>query len=132
MYLFIDTSHENLIILKLLTRDEVLDTSKVSGDRKVTERLLSTINEFIGKHSIVLSELEGIIAVNGPGAFTSLRITATVVNTIKQLNKVPVFSANQSELDTDEKILNSTSKVSLEKKVEPFYDREPNITLAGQ
>lgn len=129
MFLFVDVSEKNSITLKLYSTEAPIDTLTKTGDRKLSEQLLFFIDQFLKEHSLSTNKLEGIIAVDGPGAFTSLRLVATTINTLSQLQKIPTYSAHKDELDSDEHIINSTSKVSVKNSVTPYYDREPNITI---
>jgi tRNA A37 threonylcarbamoyladenosine modification protein TsaB len=81
----------------------------------------------------VLAQLKGIIAVSGPGPFTSLRIAVAVANTLSFVLKIPVVGIINDDLIDNEIIkrgINNFSKVKQGNYIYPFYNQEPNITIS--
>ncbi|MCC6638974.1 tRNA (adenosine(37)-N6)-threonylcarbamoyltransferase complex dimerization subunit type 1 TsaB [Candidatus Falkowbacteria bacterium] len=132
MFLFVDTSATGKIHLSLFTSTQKVDDFVFEGGNTISEKLPEVIEEFLSRHTIVVSSLEGIIVVTGPGSFTSLRIACAVANTLSQTLGIALFGAPLSELDTDEKIILATSKVAKGITLVPAYDREANITIRSQ
>lgn len=128
MYLFINASQKGEITLGVVTTDGI-SYQKHEGDYKLTEKLLFFVMEIVQEFNGRVQDLEGIITVTGPGAFTSLRLSATVTNMLLATYKIPVYGDVLENLNTDDKIRVATSKVSLENQVIPYYDKEPNITM---
>ena len=83
--------------------------------------------ENIGKD---YKDLEGIGFFAGPGSFTSLRIGASVANTLADGLNIPIVAIKKEDEDDDwrqkafEKLKNNENdKIAL-----PFYGRDANIT----
>ena len=131
MYLFIDVQQEAGIVLKLLDRARVTATRIESGDRKVAQRLLVLIDEFLTNQGVKVSDLAGIVVVNDSESFTTARLVVTMVNTLQQLIGIPTFGDRGFNLDTEEKIIEATKKVKRGVFIVPYYDREPNITVVS-
>jgi tRNA threonylcarbamoyl adenosine modification protein YeaZ len=132
--LFLNASKDKELDVFLIRGDKVIDKIKQTGDYKVTEYLLKSIELILKKNKINASDLAGIIAVSGPGAFTSLRITCVVANTLAYSLKIPVIGiTNRQGLTNDEKLvklgLSKITKAKAFKYISPFYDCEPNITV---
>jgi len=114
-------------------RLHIIDKIKQEGDYKVTEYLLKSIEQILKRNKVKTADLAGIMAVTGPGPFTSLRITVAVANTLAYSLKIPVVGIQDKQGLTDnEKLVKlGLSKLSTAKVgnyISPFYDREPNIT----
>lgn len=124
MILFLDTSTGNCRIWlgensfkKELNRNMARDILKFLEDSL----------ENIGKD---YKDLEGIGFFAGPGSFTSLRIGASVANTLADGLNIPIVAIKKEDEDDDwrqkafEKLKNNENdKIAL-----PFYGRDANIT----
>lgn len=124
MILFLDTSTGNCriwlgenIFEKELNRNMARDILKFLEDSL----------ENIGKD---YKDLEGIGFFAGPGSFTSLRIGASVANTLADGLNIPIVAIKKEDEDDDwrqkafEKLKNNENdKIAL-----PFYGRDANIT----
>ena len=113
----------------------LIDRIKQEGDYKVTEYLLKSIELILKNNKVKITELSGIMAVTGPGPFTSLRITCVVANTLAYSLKIPVVGlVNRQQLTNDEELVKlGLTKLKTAKKnkyISPFYDQKPNITMA--
>ena len=131
MYLFIDVQQDAGVVLKLLDRFKIINTRIESGDRKIAQRLLLLIDDFLKTQDLKVSDLQGLIIVNDSESFTTARLVVTMVNTLQQLIGIPTFGDRRSNLDTQEKIIEATKKVKRGVFLVPYYDREPNITVAS-
>ncbi|MGB4759342.1 MAG: tRNA (adenosine(37)-N6)-threonylcarbamoyltransferase complex dimerization subunit type 1 TsaB [Candidatus Saccharimonadales bacterium] len=60
--------------------------------RALAETLLVKIEELLKSQQKSWEDLEGIVAYQGPGSFTGLRIGLTVANTIVQAQGVPIVA----------------------------------------
>lgn len=129
MLLFINPTEKNSIALRLYKSKKLFSQIKLRGGIKITERLVESIQKFLAKNNLELSNLAGIILAIGPGGFTSLRICCVIVNTLCQLKGIPSFGAPISQLDADEKIISAMKKLKTNQILLPAYDREPNITI---
>ncbi len=132
--LFLNTSKDKDLDVFLISGNKILDKLSQSGDYKVTEYLLKSIEQILKANKVKNIDLTGIMAVTGPGPFTSLRITCTVANTLAYTLKIPVIGImNKKGLtDNDELVKLGLSKIYRAKGgkyISPFYNRNPNITI---
>lgn len=95
------------------------------------ERLLGKIKIFLTSKKASLESLSHIIVVQGPGAFSRIRKSVTIANTLAYGLDIPVIGIKVGETDklTDPGFLARAVKKSRKGKwVMPFYGKEPNIT----
>ncbi|MCX6745503.1 MAG: hypothetical protein NTX00_00625, partial [Candidatus Parcubacteria bacterium] len=74
IFLFINASKPKQLDVFLIKGNKVFAKNIVKGDFKVSEKLLNSIGKILNKNKLEFKQLNGIIAVSGPGPFTSLRI----------------------------------------------------------
>lgn len=86
MKLYLDTS-QPIIILKL---DDKIYTKDFG--RELAEKLLQFIKDQLQLNHQTWQDLTEITFMSGPGSFTGLRIGATVVNTLADQLKIPLFT----------------------------------------
>lgn len=86
MKLYLDTS-QSTIILKL---DDKIYTKDFG--RELAEKLLQFIKDQLQLNHQTWQDLTEITFMSGPGSFTGLRIGATVVNTLADQLKIPLFT----------------------------------------
>lgn len=65
--------------------------------RQLAETIHTKINELLSGQGMGLDTLSGIIAFQGPGSFTGLRIGLTVANALAAGLKVPVVATQDPE-----------------------------------
>lgn len=129
--LFINTSKNNELDVFLLSDHKITGNSSLKGNFKVSENLLKLINKLLKKNKIALEQLKGIIAVSGPGPFTSLRIAAAVANTLSFALQIPLAGiANKEDLSDLNLIKKGLKEMKTGNYIKPFYNQEPNITIA--
>ena len=124
MILFLDTSTGNCRIwLGENSFEKELNRNMARDILKFLEDSL----ENIGKD---YKDLEGIGFFAGPGSFTSLRIGASVANTLADGLNIPIVAIKKEDEDDGwrqkafEKLKNNENdKIAL-----PFYGRDANIT----
>jgi tRNA threonylcarbamoyladenosine biosynthesis protein TsaB len=90
--------------------------------RELAKGLLSFLEETIGS----LESISGIIAYQGPGSFTGLRIGLTVLNTIADAQEVPIVGVTGD--DWRDAGLRRLEDGDSDQIVMPLYGSEPNIT----
>ncbi len=80
-----------------------------------------------------LKTLKGIVVVSGPGPFTALRIGVATANTLAWALNIPIVGYALDEFkDIQELAKIAENKIKKAKRgviIEPFYGKEPNITL---
>lgn len=62
------------------------------ADRRLAETIHTKIEEILNKSSISLNDIQGIVAFQGPGSFTGLRIGLSVANALAYGLNVPVVA----------------------------------------
>ena len=133
--LFINTSKHNELDVFLLQNNKILAKQNLKGDFKVSESLLKLITKLLKKNKVELKQLIGIIAISGPGPFTSLRIAAAVANTLAFTLQIPVVgipikNIKSTEADLIKLGIKEIHKAKMGNYIQPFYNQEPNITIA--
>lgn len=95
-------------------------------------KLLWRIEEFFKKYQLELSDISGIISVTGPGSFTSIRSTLSIVNTWAGIASVPIVGISRNDFSTLEDFIKKGLKMFQKTKkstiITPFYGSLPRIT----
>lgn len=130
-YLLINTASDPSVVAVATTRKVLAETTL--GERtKLSEQLLSRIDELLGLAKLTLDDLAGIGINIGPGPFTGLRIGIAVTNALAyshQLRIVPVETdAMPSLLAFAEQVDQGLTSGKSTTAVLPHYGREPTIT----
>lgn len=86
MKLYLDTSDQNLCILKL---DD--QTYEWPAGKELAENLLGYIRDRLAENNKTWQDLEEITFYTGPGSFTGLRIGAAIVNTLASELDIPLY-----------------------------------------
>ena len=80
---------------RLAGRDlEIVGQTELAG-RTYSATLVSAIGELLAASGIVLRELGGIIAVNGPGSFTGVRVGLSAVKGLAEGAQIPVVAVSR-------------------------------------
>ena len=134
MYLYINNLNSQRVTIALLKNSAVKNQFwfdyPVAGDRD--KNILESINKILKEKKQKLTSLKGVIVVNGPGAFTSIRIALSITNILAWTLKIPAVGVSFKKNASD-KILarEGVKKMSYRKigdLVLPFYGKKPNIT----
>src|SRR3990170_1121095 len=95
-------------------------------------KLLKRISDFLKKQKINFSDISGIITVAGPGSFTSIRTSLSIVNTWAAVESIPVVGLSRQDFlsfdDLIKKGIVELKKAKHLKIIQPFYGRPPDIT----
>jgi tRNA threonylcarbamoyladenosine biosynthesis protein TsaB len=94
--------------------------------RNLADELLGRIISELKQRGTKLSDVTGIIIFSGPGSFTSLRISHTVVNTLADSLHIPVIGQKGDDWLAQGLKLLSDTKIGT--PALPFYGAEANIT----
>jgi len=124
MIVLLDTSTP-VCKLTLIDGDWHYDTSWESG-RELAKGLLGYLEANLNESNKTWSDITGIVAFQGPGSFTGLRIGLTVLNTIADANDVPIVGATGD--DWQNQGLARLSNSENDQLVLPEYGGEPHIT----
>lgn len=96
------------------------------ADRGLAKGLLKFIVESLKKCDKTWSDISSIGVFEGPGSFTGLRIGMTVLNTIADLQKIPIVGGRGE--DWIKQVLEKINSSVNEKIILPFYGSEAKIT----
>lgn len=87
--LFIDT-HDKIVLMILFKDGKIVGKEDLETKNKHSEVALPTIANLLEKSNADVSEIGGIIVVNGPGSFTGVRIAVTIAKTIAYALSIPI------------------------------------------
>jgi tRNA threonylcarbamoyladenosine biosynthesis protein TsaB len=78
-------------------RFEVIESASIEGGTFSAE-LIPQISDLLGKHKLTARDLEGIVAVTGPGSFTGIRVGLTAVKGLGEVLKIPIAAVTSLEV----------------------------------
>ncbi len=96
-YLFIDTATSNLVVALIIDGNLKYYYNKQTG-KEMSEKIIPVINEALEKANINANQISKIVAVNGPGSFTGIRVGLTVAKTMAWSLKIPVIPISSLEV----------------------------------
>lgn len=76
---------------------EVIESSAIQGGTFSAE-LIPQISDLLAKHNLKSQDLEGLIAVTGPGSFTGLRVGLTAVKGLAEVLEIPIAAVTSLEV----------------------------------
>lgn len=121
MILYINTAQNNLIEISLKDKNKPVAVKKFKSHRTQAEKLLPAAEALLKAKKINLKQIKRIEVENRGGSFTSLRIGAVTANALGYALGIPLAG-------TEGKSKNVRSARRSFKVIEPWYDREPEIT----
>jgi len=125
MILFINTATDDKEI-SLIKNKKIIKKIIFQKRFGEAENLLLMIDKLLKEGKTKIKDLKRIIAVKGPGNFTSLRIGILIANTLAYTLKIPVYGIKLDELDGLLSLKFKSRKIEF---VLPFYGKDPSITL---
>lgn len=136
MTLFINTAQSDRATVGLIQGRAFLIKKTFNSKFRESEKLLPEIDNLLKKTRCQLADLTGLIVVNGPGGFSSLRLGISVANALSYALKIPATGVKLAELFNPSKLAKigdgRLRQIKTQKLVEPFYGQEPNITKSNQ
>ncbi len=87
--LFLDTS-SFYINIATSDNDKIVVHHQEKNDQKLSERIFFLIEDVIEKSNFLLSDIDKIYVVNGPGSFTGIRVGITIAKTLAWNLKIPI------------------------------------------
>ena len=87
--LFIDT-HDELITVALLNEEKVIEKTKESLYSHAVY-LMPMVESILKENSLTVKDIKDIVAVNGPGSFTGLRIGLSAAKVMSYSLNVPIY-----------------------------------------
>ncbi len=127
MILAVDTSTPITKLILAKKDGRIVQQKDVETGNKLSEVLLSLIEEVLANESLKLSDLSGLILVSGPGSFTGLRIGASTLNALAYALEIPIVGvkADDKWFEFGISRLKSSEDDSV---VKLNYGAEPHIT----
>jgi len=132
MILIIHTADQSQVLLALAKASKLIAQKRFKAQYQQGEKLLLAIDDLLQAKNYKLKAIKGIAVISGPGPFTALRIGVATANTLAWALGVPIIGIKLNEFqDLDQLAAVAEKKIkkaSAGKIIEPFYDKEPNIT----
>jgi tRNA threonylcarbamoyladenosine biosynthesis protein TsaB len=76
---------------------EILETSPIAGGT-FSAQLVPQIAKTLSKHAVKAADLNGLVAISGPGSFTGLRVGLAAVKGLAEALRIPIISLSLLEL----------------------------------
>lgn len=124
MILFLDTSTYTCK-LSLVDGDWRYD-HEWEANRELAKGLLSYLRDQLEKNGKSFSDISSVVAYQGPGSFTGLRISLTVLNTFAEAQHIPIVGVTGEDWQTVG--LGRIEAGENDKIVLPEYGGEAHIT----
>lgn len=124
MILLLDTSTSECR-LSFVDGDWRYDATWEAG-RGLAKGLLEFIEQHLTEQGKAWADITGLVAYKGPGSFTGLRISITVLNTLAYANNWPIVGSTGD--DWQQAGIERLRKGENEEIVLPEYGGEANIT----
>ena len=112
--------------LALYEGDKQLTAKNWQAHRQLAETIHTTIDEMLQSQKKSAHDIEGIVAYQGPGSFTGLRIGLSVANALAYSLAIPAVAATGSTWQVDgirDLLRGKSSEVLL-----PEYGADVHIT----
>jgi len=76
---------------------EIIESAFIEGGTFSAE-LIPQISRVLSRHNFAPQQLEGLVAVTGPGSFTGLRVGLTAIKGLAEVLKLPIATVTSLEL----------------------------------
>jgi tRNA threonylcarbamoyladenosine biosynthesis protein TsaB len=76
---------------------EVIESASIQGGTFSAE-LIPQISDLLARYQLAPRQLQGLVAVTGPGSFTGLRVGLTAVKGLAEVLKIPIATVTSLEL----------------------------------
>lgn len=126
-----------MYIVTLKTDDPVAEIAVYNGEtclarrqwqahRALAETIHTTIAEELGKHKLGWDDVQGLVAYQGPGSFTGLRIGLSVANAWAASRQLPIIGSQGNDWQTSgvKRLLDGMNDT----QVQPEYGAPVHIT----
>jgi tRNA threonylcarbamoyladenosine biosynthesis protein TsaB len=76
---------------------EIVGQTELEG-RSYSATLVAAVGDLLARGGAALSELDAIVAVNGPGSFTGVRVGLSAVKGLAEVGQIPVTAVSRLEV----------------------------------
>jgi len=76
---------------------EIIESAFIEGGTFSAE-LIPQISQVLSRHNFAPQQLEGLVAVTGPGSFTGLRVGLTAIKGLAEVLQLPIATVTSLEL----------------------------------
>lgn len=78
-------------------RFELIESASIEGGTFSAE-LIPQVSDLLSKHRLTARDLEGLVAVTGPGSFTGIRVGLTAVKGLAEVLKIPIAAVTSLDV----------------------------------
>ncbi len=101
--------------------------------RQSRDNLLADFIKFLREHRLRLTDLRGLVLIEGEGSFSETRQAAAILNTIHLVKKIPVLGIDKRKYKSDyQKMFKAIRKYFYQpprrRLIKPIYSGAPHIT----
>ena len=107
---------------------EILGQIELEG-RSYSATLVAAVSDLLAKYGVELRNLAAIVAVNGPGSFTGVRVGMSAVKGLAEVARIPVVAVSRLEVLAAKA---SASSAALDAHRHEVFLRLGGKGLAGQ
>ncbi len=93
----IDTSSKALDIFLTNKRDMFLNISLL-GKERTSKNLINALKMLLSLNNLTISDIQGVVVVQGPGSFTGLKLGMTMGKIISYFNEIPILGVDLFEI----------------------------------
>lgn len=99
LLLAIDTSGRRggITLARGNDQSEIIESTSIQGGTFSAE-LIPQIADLLAKHGYTGKDLQGLVAVTGPGSFTGLRVGLTAVKGLAETLRIPIATVTSLEI----------------------------------
>src|SRR5690242_7241048 len=76
---------------------QIIESASIQGGTFSAE-LIPQISDLLRRYKLISQQLQGLVAVTGPGSFTGLRVGLTAVKGLAEVLKIPIATVTSLEL----------------------------------
>lgn len=131
MILIINNNSQNNIYLALAQDKKIISEKNIASGFFKGENLLKLTDKLLKRRKKKVKDIKAIVVNQGPGSFTSLRMTMLLANTWAYVNKIPIYGFKAEDFFNLNKILASLNNKKGKFFLEPYYGSPPKITKSN-
>ena len=122
--LIIDAANEK-IFFTIMTKNK-LYTTTLSNSRENFDKFMKLLLDFLKKNNTDLTDIDNIFINQGPGKFSSIRISISIVKGISLAKNINLFGFKSKDIKNEnyKNLLElSKKKLLIKGRIKPQYDK---------